>query len=281
MEKEIIKKKNLFFKTSDDAFLYYQDMGEGNPIILLHGWSCSSEFWRKNVNELSKKFRIITVDFRGHGSSSKVLYGHTIPRYAQDVMELITFLDLNNVVLTGWSMAVTTVLSFYEQYSKDGKLKAIGIIDGTPAPFLDEEWNYHRMKKDGGDVDKMNEEIINYVDNPKFFASNKAMGWLKAGNFNKNDIKWITNEILKTPPWISYSVFTDFLHRDYTHVLKEVEVPVIVYCSKKLPDRYATGKYIADNVSKGTLVAIDSGHLPFYERSEEFNSTLISFINGI
>ena len=71
------------------------------------------------------------------------------------------------------------------------------------------------------------------------------------------------------------------MHRDYTHVLKEVEVPVIVYCSKKLPDRYATGKYIVDNVSKGTLAAIDSGHLPFYERSEEFNSTLISFINGI
>ncbi|HPL98766.1 MAG TPA: alpha/beta hydrolase [Bacillota bacterium] len=271
----------MFFKTDDDAFLYYQDAGEGNPIVFLHGWSCTCDFWKRNIKRLSEEFRVITIDFRGHGASSKVLHGHTIPRYARDIKQLFEYLNLNNITLIGWSMAVTVVLSYYEQYSEDGILKSIGLIDGTPAPFLDEEWNYHRMKKNGGDVFKMNKEIVDYVDNPRYFAAGKAMGWLKEGMSTKEDIEWITNEILKTPPWISYAIFTDFLHRDYTSVLNSIELPVIVFCPKNRQDRYLTGKYIADKVSKGRLVEIDSGHLPFYEKPKEFNEILISFIKSL
>ena len=278
-ERRFSKTNGMFFKTDDDAYIYYQDVGEGDPVVFLHGWSCTSNFWKKNIERLSEEFRVITIDFRGHGASSKVLHGHIIPRYAKDIKQLFEYLNLKRITLVGWSMAVTVVLSYYEQYSEDSRLKSIGLIDGTPAPFLDEEWNYHRMKKNGGDVGKMNKEIIDYVDNPRLFAAGKSLGWLKEGT--KEDIEWITNEVLKTPPWISYAIFTDFLHRNYTSVLKSIEFPVIVFCPESQPDRYLTGKYISDSVSKGKLVEIDSGHLPFYEKPEEFNDELISFIKSI
>jgi len=136
-----------FMKTDDDAFIYYQDIGKGKTILFVHGWSGTSRFWKRNVCELSQRFRVVTMDFRGHGSSSKVLHGHTVPRYAKDIRQLIELLGLNDVVLVGWSMGVPIVLSFYEQFKNDNLIRAIGLIDGTPSPFVDEDWNYHRMKK--------------------------------------------------------------------------------------------------------------------------------------
>ena len=56
----------------DGARIYYEDHGQGQPILLVHGWTCSSRFWQKNVDELAKKFRVVTLDLRGHGNSSKI-----------------------------------------------------------------------------------------------------------------------------------------------------------------------------------------------------------------
>ena len=56
-----------FFETQDGAKIYYEDHGKGDVILLIHGWMCSSKFWKANVPELAKEFRVVTIDKRGHG----------------------------------------------------------------------------------------------------------------------------------------------------------------------------------------------------------------------
>lgn len=82
------------FETKDGALIYYEDQGQGKPLVMIHGWSCSSKVFKNNVPELAKDFRVITIDLRGHGKSSKILHGHTIPQYAQDVRAVIEHLKL-------------------------------------------------------------------------------------------------------------------------------------------------------------------------------------------
>ena len=79
---------NGFFTTSDQAHLYYEVHGKGQPLFLVHGWQCSSRFWQHNIPELSKHFQVIVMDNRGHGKSSKGLQGQIVARYAQDIREL-------------------------------------------------------------------------------------------------------------------------------------------------------------------------------------------------
>ncbi len=86
-----------YLETKDGAKIYYEDHGKGEPILLVHGWMCSSKFWEKNVHELAKDFRVVTLDLRGHGNSSKTLTGHTIAQYARDVRAVIEHLGLRNV----------------------------------------------------------------------------------------------------------------------------------------------------------------------------------------
>jgi len=127
----------------------------------------------------------------------------------------------------------------------------------------------------------MNREIIEYVKNPKQFAQMKANGWFKGGKGDKSDVEWIVDEILKTPPWIGYAIFTDFLHRNYIHVLSQIKLPAIVFSPEKIPDRYATGKFISSIIPGALFVPIDAGHLLFYEKSDEFNKKLCDFIDSI
>ena len=70
----------LFFETEDGAKIYYEDHGKGDVILLVHGWMCSSKFWRANVPELAKGFRVVTIDKRGHGYSSKTLEDPAVDR---------------------------------------------------------------------------------------------------------------------------------------------------------------------------------------------------------
>ena len=102
---------NGFFTTSDQAHLYYEVHGKGQPLFLVHGWQCSSRFWQHNIPELSKHFQVIVMDNRGHGKSSKGLQGQIVARYAQDIRELSEFLGLKNFILLGWSLGGPTVLS--------------------------------------------------------------------------------------------------------------------------------------------------------------------------
>ena len=57
------------FRTNDGVEIYYEVRGEGRPLLMLPGWTCSTKFWKKNVEELAKSCKVITMDLRAHGES--------------------------------------------------------------------------------------------------------------------------------------------------------------------------------------------------------------------
>ena len=84
-----------FFTTSDGIHIYFEDRGSGLPIVMVPGFLCTTKFFEKNAEVLSKEFRVITMDPRGQGNSSKTCQGNTIRRNAQDIKELIDHLGLS------------------------------------------------------------------------------------------------------------------------------------------------------------------------------------------
>ena len=53
-----------YLEMKDGAKIYYEDQGSGQPILLVHGWTCSTKFWQRNSPELAKEFRMITIDLK-------------------------------------------------------------------------------------------------------------------------------------------------------------------------------------------------------------------------
>lgn len=271
-----------YLEMNDHAKIYYADQGTGQTLLLVHGWTCSSKFWQRNVPKLSENFRVITMDLRGHGNSSKILGGHTINQYAQDVREVIEKLNLQEVVLAGWSMGGPVVLSYYQQFSGDRRLKALGLIDTAPFPFSPADWNGHSLKN--YNTEGMNTLFKIYTADPMKFATTFTGNMLRDGRGSGADLSWIPLELTKTPSWIAIAIYSDFLMSDLAEVLSTIKIPVIVFAADS--DVYKTGlkmgKAIADQIPTAVYVPFhDTGHLLFYEQSERFNKILSDFVQGI
>lgn len=270
-----------YLETEDGAKIYYKDQGEGQPIVLVHGWLCSSRFWKKNVPELAKTFRVVTFDLRGHGNSSKTLAGHTIAQYARDVRELIEHLKLEETVLVGWSMGGAVVLSYYEQYGRDGRVKALGIVDATPFPFNPADWNSHALKN--YNYDGMNATFADYTADPRQFAMAFTTRMFKQKPSDA-DMDWVVAEMMKTPAWIAEAVYSDFVMSDHAKSLPAIKVPVIVFAANSgvFGNGIAMGQAIASQVPRGTCIPFeDAGHILFYEQPQKFNAALADFVKAL
>lgn len=270
-----------YLETPDGAKIKFQDHGKGQPVLLVHGWMCSSRFWQRNVPDLATGFRVVTLDLRGHGNSSKALAGHTIRQYARDVRAVVEHLGLQAPVLLGWSLGGPVVLSYYEQFGKDGGVKALGIVDASPFPFNPAAWNSHALKN--YNFDGMNKTFADCTADPRKFAVSFTNRMFKEKP-SAADVDWIVAEMLKTPPWIAVAAYSDFLMSDYARLLPEIQVPVIVFAANSavFPSGITMGKAIADQVPQGTFVPFeDAGHILFYEQPQNFNASLTDFLKAL
>ena len=115
--------------------IYYQDLGKGQPIVLIHGWPLSHRMWEGQMNALTEAgYRCIAYDRRGFGESGKPAGGYDYDTFASDLNDLLTQLDLRNVVLAGFSMGGGEVARYIGRYGTDRVSKAM--LLGAVPPFL-------------------------------------------------------------------------------------------------------------------------------------------------
>ncbi len=100
----------MAYVTVNGTHLYYEDYGEGQPVVFLHGWGTSGRVWGAQLPDLIQDHRVLTVDWRGCGRSSRPAAGHTIANVARDICEFIDVLGLPAPVLAGSSIAGAFVI---------------------------------------------------------------------------------------------------------------------------------------------------------------------------
>ena len=270
-----------YLETQDGAKIYYEDRGDGQPILLVHGWLCSSKFWQKNVPELSSELRVVTLDLRGHGNSAKTLAGHTIAQYARDVRQLIECLKLQDITLLGWSLGGPVVLSYYEQYPRDSRLTALGLVDSSPFPFSPAEWNNHVLRN--YNYDTMNATLARCTADPRQFAVDFTNRMFKRKPSDV-DRDWVVGEMMKTPAWIAEAIYSDFVMSDFARTLPTVEIPFIGFAADSgvFPNGIAMGKALASRTPHGKFVPFeDAGHILFYEQPQKFNAAIAAFVKAL
>jgi pimeloyl-ACP methyl ester carboxylesterase len=83
--------------------IWYATFGHGDPVILLHGGLANSNYWGKQVPALAAKYRVIVMDSRGHGRSSRDGKPYEYELMASDVLALMDFLKIPKAAVVGWS----------------------------------------------------------------------------------------------------------------------------------------------------------------------------------
>lgn len=132
--------KNMgYIKTKDHTEIFYKDWGPKNaqPIMFHHGWPLSSDDWdTQMLFFLSKGYRVIAHDRRGHGRSEQVFEGHDMDHYAADAFAVVEALNLRNVVHIGHSTGGGEVARYVAKHGQPSGRTAKAILVSAVAPLM-------------------------------------------------------------------------------------------------------------------------------------------------
>ncbi|MEU7768847.1 alpha/beta hydrolase [Nocardia sp. NPDC049190] len=122
-------------QNSDDIEIYYEDHGEGQPVVLVHGYPLDGHSWEKQERVLlAEGYRVITYDRRGFGRSSQPTVGYDYDTFAADLNTLLDHLHLDDIILCGFSMGTGEVTRYLGTYGSARVRKAV--LMGAIPPFL-------------------------------------------------------------------------------------------------------------------------------------------------
>ncbi|MDR7156164.1 pimeloyl-ACP methyl ester carboxylesterase [Sphingobium xenophagum] len=131
---------NGFVTTKDGTQIFYKDWGpkDAQPIVFHHGWPLSSDDWdTQMLFFLSKGFRVVAHDRRGHGRSEQVSEGHDMDHYAADAAAVMDHLNLRNAVHIGHSTGGGEVAAYVARYGiPKGRVAKAVLVSAVPPIML-------------------------------------------------------------------------------------------------------------------------------------------------
>lgn len=117
--------------TTAGGTLWYQEQGDGRPVLFIHGWCMSAAVWQLQQQVLAAQYRVVTFDLRGHGRSSIPEGGMGgFAGYATDLVELVEALDLQGLIAVGWSLGAQVLLKAYATLAE--RLAGLVLVGATP-----------------------------------------------------------------------------------------------------------------------------------------------------
>lgn len=115
----------------DDVELHCEIVGEGEPLLLIHGLGSCTEDWQPQIEAFSRDYRVIAFDLRGHGRSTKPRNGYSIERFARDTAALINQLGVGPVHVVGISLG--GMVAFQLVVDAPELVKTMTIVNSGPA----------------------------------------------------------------------------------------------------------------------------------------------------
>lgn len=104
----------------DDGSLWYDVTGDGPPLVFLHGGWLDADAWRAQVDRFADDYRVVTVDFRGHGRSGATdARRYTVDTFVDDLELVLDELDVERPILCGLSLGAMTAQAYLDRHPDD------------------------------------------------------------------------------------------------------------------------------------------------------------------
>jgi pimeloyl-ACP methyl ester carboxylesterase len=244
----------------------YYDEGQGEPIVLIHGFCGSKDYWQKVVPGLAEKYRVIAVDLPGHGGSGLPEGYVSVEAMAEMIQSAVLELGLEKVSLIGHSLGGYVTLALAEAY--EDKLKQFLLVHSTANP--DSEEGKKGREVAAGKIDS--EGIKSFVDGlvPNLFAP---------GEKQPEELQQAKEIGYGTNPEGAKAALKAMKQRpDRNHVLKNTKLPVLIVAGEKdqivPPEKSFT--VVGPNIKQVTIKG--AGHMSMYEAPAELVEVIRGFL---
>ena len=271
--------------TEDDTHIFYKDWGppSAQPIMFHHGWPLSADDWDNQMMFfLEEGYRVIAHDRRGHGRSTQTDGGNDMDTYAADVAELVTMLDLRNVIHIGHSTGGGEVARYVARADAGRVDKAI-LIDAVTPLVVKTGSNPGGLPMavfDGLRAALAANRAQFYLD----FASGPFYGFNRPGaKVSEGLIRNWWRQAMMGSIKGQYECIKAFSETDFTDDLKAIDVPVLVIHSEDdqvVP--YADSGPLAAKLLRNSRLKTykDLPHGCCQTRPDLINPEILAFIRG-
>ncbi|WP_327291184.1 alpha/beta fold hydrolase [Streptomyces sp. NBC_01198] len=267
-------------ENSTTVELYYEDHGEGQPIVLIHGFPLDGASWERQIPVLLKAgHRVITYDRRGFGRSSRPSAGYDYDTFATDLKVLMDTLDLRDTVLAGFSMGTGEVTRYLGSYGSERVAKA-ALFSPIP-PFLlrtdDNPDGVERAVFDG-----LKDAIV--ADRPAFLKAFlddfNNVDKLGGGRISQEAWQSQWNIAAGASPLATLASVSAWL-ADFRHDVTRNDVPTLVVqgTEDRILPIAATGRRLPALIADCRYVEIEGGpHDVPWTHGDELNSAFTQFL---
>lgn len=250
---------------------FYEETGDGERLIFIHGLGSSHEFWKKQVPALSQTHRVTTYDGRGSGKTEKPIGAYTIEDLAEDLRALLDHLGEERAIIVGLSMGGGVAQTFALAYPE--RVTALGLIstssefpEKTRARFLAQA---ERVEREG---------MAPLVDSmiPRWFAP----AFIEA---NPEQIASSRGLTLANDPRAFAARCRANAARDWAHRLPEITCPVLYVGGALDPaDARHNASVFSASIPQLEMHIMDGvSHCLPLEAPDEFNSILQRFLSDL
>ena len=239
--------------------IYYSTQGEGNPIVLLHGFLESSSIWEPFISEFGKRRQIVCIDLPGHGKSEVLAEEHSMELMAEVVEQVLKELQLEKIDLLGHSMGGYVALAFVEKHPE--MVNRLILLNSTSVADTDE-------KKENRD---RSAELVQ--KNKKAYISMAISNLLTAENNLRfqDQVEALKTEAMQFPTEGITAALKGMKNRtDRTGVLKHFPGKKFMLTGEQDPLlEYQEIEDIAEG-TRSKLYAFPGGHLSYLENKNQF-----------
>jgi len=238
-------------------------------LLFVPGWTMPAWIWQKQIDYFSKNYRVVAMDPRCQGESSQTSEGLYPAARARDIKAVVDQLHLAPVVLVGWSMAVTELAAYVDQF---GTKNVAGLV------FVDDNFGGLTLAEAKGDME--------FIDQVLTDRQKTASEFIRKLFFKKPQpepyVQRVIQASLGVPTSDAVALLLGKFAADYRPVAAKIDKPVL-FCYAKSPYMTpAAQEQIQQSVKGSRLEVFDGdGHALFVDDPDHFNFVLESFLNAL
>ncbi len=268
-------------KAEEQVDIFYEDYGKGQPVILIHGWPLSRKTWEQQVWKIVEEgYRCISYDRRGFGISSSPWNSYDYSALASDLDALISQLELNDVIIVGFSMGGGEVVRYLTDYGSDKIAKAALISSIIPLVKQKDDNSAGVPEKDlDGIIDALQTDRVGFLkDFHKGFYNYKDN---KGVRVSEAQLDYDFTIASFASPRATIQSALAWMHTDFRPELKNVDVPTLIVhgdADATVPIE-TSAEQAAKGISDSTYEVIkDAPHGLNITHVKELNDILIRFL---
>lgn len=271
------KARAEYIEVEPNVRLHVTDLGEGKPVILIHGYPLSDASWEYQYHALVKEgYRVIGITLRGFGQSDKPYGKYNYDQFASDIKAVLDQLNIKDATLGGHSMGGAIALHYAAKYNGAHLSKLALFSAAAPCHTKKDDYPYPFFTKE--DISKWVE--LNNNDRPALLAAIGEKFVYSPTSVSPAIGAWLGSIEMQSSPYAMEQALIALRDEDLRADLPKIKIPTLILHAKE--DQivsFALAEQMHKAISGSQLIPFDkSGHASFLEEKDKFNAEFIKFL---